>query len=761
MTYNRLITSLLATCMLVNTVIPAFALDDVTIGEQNLDSSGQEATVPVTLDSEEAIFSVQVPSNLPIVVTSQGEVLTATNAKVVNNSAAPVEISDFEIESQSGWTFVDYDSFEKSDIGRATKNAAFRVGAVKTTGNNTTDFNESSFNVMSAYDPEGENNIVDFSYDIKIPAMDSPINEQIANITFIVDWASGIVPVGYIIRVPEDIQDIGGVYQLGYNQSCQLTAVEEYGVESGIWESSQPSVISIDPESGYATAVGEGTCTIYYTKGNLKGSVPFNVSYSAIVDSIEVANNPNKLEYHVGDNFDSSGLQLKVTYDDGHTKIVDTGFTILDGDNLQPGTSEVTVQYGGATTKIAINVVLTGYNININPSVDYVSGYYQLKFGESYTLSAQADGEASGIGTWKSDDSEIISVDSVSGVIQALKPGKTTVWYTNGNLGASINLEVLQSRVPQSVSVKTNPDKTKYYVGENFDSTGLELEVTYTDGHTETKDAGFAVVNGTNLQLGTASVTVTYTELDTVVQCEVTVTIEVLKNTLNKQKFKEALSGASSILFGFMAPGGGEIPVSDDGNIVVSYKSSAAYIINKTGDKIIFPKDCSGMFEGLNLSSIDFDTDIIDTSNVENMSSMFSGCEATSIDLSSFNTSAVTDMNNMFYGCAAESIDLSSFNTSVVTDMSYMFYSCRNLRSLVLDNFDTRNVEDMSSMFAYLWSLSTLDLSSFDMSNVSHLDGMFYDSWAIVNAYGRTEDDCSRLNSSSNKPEGINFIVKS
>ena len=44
----------------------------------------------------------------------------------------------------------------------------------------------------------------------------------------------------------------------------------------------------------------------------------------------------------------------------------------------------------------------------------------------------------------------------------------------------------------------------------------------------------------------------------------------------------------------------------------------------------------------------------VDTSNVNNMRNMFSGCGAlTSLDLSGWDTSNVIDMNNMFGGCGA------------------------------------------------------------------------------------------------------------
>ena len=118
------------------------------------------------------------------------------------------------------------------------------------------------------------------------------------------------------------------------------------------------------------------------------------------------------------------------------------------------------------------------------------------------------------------------------------------------------------------------------------------------------------------------------------------------------------------------------------------------------------------------------DVSKFDTSKVTSMSSMFNDCKKLkTLDVSNFNTSKVTDMSHMFYSCGSTSLDLSNFNTSNVTNMSYMFYDCSST-SLDLSNFDTSKVTSMSRMFESCSSTS-LDLRSFDTSNVIDMSGMF------------------------------------
>lgn len=93
----------------------------------------------------------------------------------------------------------------------------------------------------------------------------------------------------------------------------------------------------------------------------------------------------------------------------------------------------------------------------------------------------------------------------------------------------------------------------------------------------------------------------------------------------------------------------------------------------------------------------------LDTSNVTNMSHMFSQCALLpEPNLLGFDTSKVTDMSHMFYGCKNfKNLDLTSFDTSAVTDMGAMFSGCSALhRVYASDKFVTDAVTNSTKMFA-------------------------------------------------------------
>ena len=97
----------------------------------------------------------------------------------------------------------------------------------------------------------------------------------------------------------------------------------------------------------------------------------------------------------------------------------------------------------------------------------------------------------------------------------------TSATYTDGqsvkNLtatnGGTVNLYGVWQKNPvtiSSISIATKPTKTEYYVGDTFNSSGLSIKVTMSDGTTQTLTSGFTVSSPNMSTVGTKTVTVTY-----------------------------------------------------------------------------------------------------------------------------------------------------------------------------------------------------------------------------------------------------------
>ncbi len=158
------------------------------------------------------------------------------------------------------------------------------------------------------------------------------------------------------------------------------------------------------------------------------------------------------------------------------------------------------------------------------------------------------------------------------------------------------------------------------------------------------------------------------------------------------------------------------------------------------------------------MTEIDFGS-CFDTSQVKDMSAMFSGCESLAeLDLSSFDTRQVTDMSLMFEGCHnLAQLDVTHFDTSQVANMFGMFTNCVSLTQLDVTHFDTSQVTDMSSMFNGCAGLVQLDVTHFDTSQVTDMGSMFsgnsgltqldiahFDTSQVANMHGMFEE-CSSL----------------
>ena len=78
------------------------------------------------------------------------------------------------------------------------------------------------------------------------------------------------------------------------------------------------------------------------------------------VTNIAVATMPAKTQYNVGEALDTTGLSLTVTYNNGDTKTVTSGYDVSGYDSNVSGLQHVTVSYGGCTTAFDVKVCQSG-----------------------------------------------------------------------------------------------------------------------------------------------------------------------------------------------------------------------------------------------------------------------------------------------------------------------------------------------------------------------------------------------------------------
>lgn len=169
----------------IKDVLTAEGLIDST---KSVDPTTGSASVPVNVTREAATFSVVVPTTLPISVDADGNVTTATDATIINNSSAPVAVTKVELASLSDWTLAAY-SRDILNLPVDAKQFGLQMNigdkTVATSNSGTSDVLSDSLNAQIV---KGQNCAV--TYNALFPARTAAVSDtQIANVVFTVGWA--------------------------------------------------------------------------------------------------------------------------------------------------------------------------------------------------------------------------------------------------------------------------------------------------------------------------------------------------------------------------------------------------------------------------------------------------------------------------------------------------------------------------------------------------------------------------------------------
>lgn len=223
--------------------------------------------------------------------------------------------------------------------------------------------------------------------------------------------------------------------------------------------------------------------------------------------AISVYTLPNKTIYYIGDSLNTSGLVLRLTYGDGSTETVSSGFTTSGFSSTSVGTKTITVEYGGKTTTFSVTVN--------TPSVSLSSTSTSMTVGDTVTLTATTTPSGQSV-TWTSSNTSVATVSG--GTITAKATGTATITakFTYNGITYSKTCSVTVASAPNpeptlsSISIATKPTKTTYEIGESLNTSGLTLKLTYSDGSTKTVSSGFTTSGFSSDTAGTKNVKVTY-----------------------------------------------------------------------------------------------------------------------------------------------------------------------------------------------------------------------------------------------------------
>ena len=197
---KKFITLALALCLALSASVFASAAE--------VNADGGSGSTPVYLSSTEdgtldgdpsaTAMSVTVPTALPMAMSQTGDVTTADNCRIVNNSYGAVRVKSVTITAENGWkltAFGDKATLASEKVDSNKLGFALSIGGGKQVVTDTSDTNTQlliSAPIAGCYMSGVGNtsgNTVAVDYDaIVTPLSNAVTNANIANVVFVIEW---------------------------------------------------------------------------------------------------------------------------------------------------------------------------------------------------------------------------------------------------------------------------------------------------------------------------------------------------------------------------------------------------------------------------------------------------------------------------------------------------------------------------------------------------------------------------------------------
>ncbi len=201
--FTKIITLALALCMSASLALASSAAE--------IDQSGGSGTTPISLtttngglgggdsgDVTPTKLNVIVPTSLPMAMSDNGTVVTATDCKIINKSYGAVRVKSVNITAENGWKLTAFGdkttlAGEKVDSNKLGFSLSIGGGAVKSTDNSNASTQKLIQSPIKGCYMTGVGDVNKSSVAIDYAAIVTPLsnsvrNATIANIVIVVEW---------------------------------------------------------------------------------------------------------------------------------------------------------------------------------------------------------------------------------------------------------------------------------------------------------------------------------------------------------------------------------------------------------------------------------------------------------------------------------------------------------------------------------------------------------------------------------------------
>lgn len=315
---------------------------------------------------------------------------------------------------------------------------------------------------------------------------------------------------------------------------CKQEGENEYVTSEAVFDEPTLEVIerSLQKSAIKSNCKTQVYAEIYDAADNCQKTNEITVStLESPVSSISVQTKPTKIVYAKGENLNLDGGEIKVTHEDKTTEIInmnDSEVSVTGYNSQTLGKQTLTIKYKEKTTTLEIQVInkITSIDIQTNPTkttyikgevLDLTGGKLQITYEDQTTEIIDMKGANVSVTGF---DSQIIGEQ----IITVKYKEKTTTF----------KIKVKNDLV--KIEIENKPNKTIYFIGENFEREGMKVIATYED-NTKKEITKYDIVEGDDLTLETEKVTIKYTEN------EITKTVEQKIKVLDKSKEQLVIEG--------------------------------------------------------------------------------------------------------------------------------------------------------------------------------------------------------------------------
>lgn len=221
-----------------------------------------------------------------------------------------------------------------------------------------------------------------------------------------------------------------------------------------------------------------------------------------VLQAIEVNSLPQKRSYSPGDSLDTRGLSIKLIYDDGSAKLLDSGFVASPAVFTEPGRQYVTLNYQGFECRYEVEVSVKEAEIE-------GIGVLTLPDKTDYKLGESLDTTGLSLRAYTAEGHIDLSEGFKCSPSVFRDSGRQSVTVEYAGKRCSFTVYVEDSNELQSIGIASLPTRREYSVGDTLDTSGLSIQLIYS-GRTEIVSSGFSCSPSQLTRAGAQEISISY-----------------------------------------------------------------------------------------------------------------------------------------------------------------------------------------------------------------------------------------------------------